>query len=587
MSIIATSATSSFVDPRIQLRIGLARFVTARQRALMLRYAIRGVAAGGLLAAFAGGLAQAFELTYGLAAAVCLLLGFTIGAAIVGWRRRVRPTRIALDIDHQLALDERVTTALELAGLTSPLAPLLVRQERVETRGRPHPSRLPLGEGPGVRLTHDQISDAVAHLGGARPGAVYPIRLRWRSVGLAVAMLALAVLPWLVSWPAVLTARVTPSRVSTATQAEAARLDALAQQIEQQSTPADSTTRAQIAAQLRQAADAIRQSRADSTQAIRDLQQAQQATNALAPQTGEDASLTLARIADALNSQTLTQPATSALDQQDVNQAAADLQQLASNLGGMSAQQRLDLASALQSASNAAQGSETDAAKELQQAANAARNGDAQGMQQAAQALQQLGTASQAQRDVAQAQSELQSSSQAISQAAQNGSATANPISDPSAQASQAAQANPADSASPSSANGASSNGQNGSGDQSGDQPGGDQSGAAGQAGTGQQSGNQPGGGAGQGSTNHLGAATPLQDLAQRQVMVPSDQQGNPTSIQSSNQLQTGVAGTAQVDYQNVLPQYRQQAQQVVDSNVVPTGLKQVVKGYFDSLAPK
>ena len=62
---------------------------------------------------------------------------------------------------------------------------------------------------------------------------------------------------------------------------------------------------------------------------------------------------------------------------------------------------------------------------------------------------------------------------------------------------------------------------------------------------------------------------------------------GQPGSISVSSQLQTGTAGSAQVDYANVLPEYRQQAQHVVDGNAVPTGLKHVVKGYFDALASR
>ncbi|HLZ09439.1 MAG TPA: hypothetical protein VKT80_12665 [Chloroflexota bacterium] len=70
-------------------------------------------------------------------------------------------------------------------------------------------------------------------------------------------------------------------------------------------------------------------------------------------------------------------------------------------------------------------------------------------------------------------------------------------------------------------------------------------------------------------------------------MVVPTTNDGQPDSISVSSQFQTGTAGSAQVDYANVLPQYRQQAQNVVDGNVVPSGLKQVVKGYFDALAPK
>src|SRR6185437_9188975 len=104
-----------------------------------------------------------------------------------------------------------------------------------------------------------------------------------------------------------------------------------------------------------------------------------QAASSLSPRTGEPAALTLARISDALNNQAVTRPVTQALDQQNVAQATAAINQLAANVSSMTPAQRQDLANALQSASNAALSSDTNASRQLQQAAQAAQNGDAQG----------------------------------------------------------------------------------------------------------------------------------------------------------------------------------------------------------------
>jgi hypothetical protein len=251
----------------------------------------------------------------------------------------------------------------------------------------------------------------------------------------------------------------------------------------------------------------------------------------------------------------------------------------------MTAQQRQALAGALQAASNAARGSDTNAAQQLQQAAQAAQNGDSAGAQQAAQAIQQLGADSQAQRDATQAQSELDASRQAIDRASQASQAPgSNPASGAAGANGQASgdQGTVQQLGSPANQTGSPADaGQAGPGDQSGaGQSGGDQSG--------DQSGDQPGGGAGTGSTGHLGQTNnDPQTVAERQVTVPTDPNAPLTSIGASNQVQAATGGQAQVDYQNVLPAYRQQALQAVENNTVPTNLKQVVKGYFDSLAAK
>lgn len=447
---------------------------------------------------------------------------------LVGWLRQAPELRVALDVDRQLGLGERVTTALEMAQL-----------------GSDHP------------LAEQQIADALAHLTAVRPRMVYPLRLSRRAQALAVAGVALAVLPWVAPWPALPGVHSPASQVAAVSQSEAARLDDVATRLQSQKDASDPTTRSELATQLHQAAADLRQDAGKGQQASQDLLRANQAASSLAPRTGEDAALTLARISDALNGQASTKPVTQALDQQNVAQAAAAMNQLAANLSSMTPSQRQDLASALQAASDAARGSDTGASQQLQQAAQAAKNGDAPGVQQAAQALQQLGAASQAQRDVAQTQSELQSSQQAIAQAAQ------------SSLPQLSSAANPADGA-----------GSGQSASQGAGQPG-----AQGQSGQSNQQGDQQGGGIGKGSTDHLGAANDFQGLAQREVTVPTNQQFDASSVSASNQLQVGAGGQSQVDYRNVLPQYQKQALQAIEGNAVPTGLKQVVKGYFDSLA--
>lgn len=520
--------------PRRQLQASVAELSLARRRAEALHLAAWGAAIGGLIAGLISVGAAILGRAEGPLLASSLLLGAIVVAAVVGWLRTVPEERIALEVDRRLGLGERLTTALEI----------------IRTRSS-HP------------LAEQQLGDTLAHLASVHPGAVYPLQLPRRVRGLILLGLLLAVAPWVVPWPRLPLLHPPVSRTVAVARAEADRLDDVARQLEAEGSAANQPLRSQLATQLRQAAGDLRRDGASVPRATRDLLQAEQRAAALAPQTGEDASLTLARISDALSSQALTKPVSQALDQQNVSQATAALGQLADNLSNLSADQRNELASALQAASNAARGSETTAAQQLQQAAQAARNGDRAGLAQAAQALRQLGQASQAQQTVARARSELQASQQAIADAAQAGAAQPS-----SGTGSQDPAANGQDAAGSPSAQ--ADSGAAGGPTSQGDQPGGQQA-----------------GGIGKGSTDHLGSPHDVQDLAQRQITVPTDQLPDDGAVSASDQLQVGAGGEAQVDYRNVLPQYQKQALQAIEENAVPSGMKQIVKGYFDSLAAR
>jgi hypothetical protein len=583
---------STFPNTPVRLRGRVTEFGHARQRVRALRFAAAGLVLGGVLAAIAGSAAQVFGIDGGMAIALAAVLVPVVGGAIAGWLRPLPEAFLALELDRLLRLDERVTTALELVSHPSPRSPARPRGRLGRPDRAPSAGLSPQSSVLSTALAADQIEDAASCLSAIRPGAIYAFRpSRALLASMAVAV-ALAIAPWVLPWPTLLGGATPASLVTTTTNAQAARLETVARRLDTDPTALDRPTRAQLAAQLRAAANKLRGNGANAQQSTRDLLGSEQSVATSAPQTGEDASLTLARISDALASQEATQAAARALDQQNAAQAAAEMNQLAANLGQMNAQQQQQLANALQAASNAARSSDTSAARELQQAAEAAKNGNTSGLQQAGQALQQLGTASQAQRDVAQTQSELQASRDAITRASQTGlpqlsssSSSTSSAGDPSDAASSAG--------SPDSAQNGDTPGGQPSGQQAQDQSGASASasGSSGPSTAGNQSngqpGSEPGSGYGKGSTDHVGAPQDPAGLAQREVVVPSDSNVPPDSISASNQLQNGTGGTARVDYLNVLPDYKQKALDTVENNAVPTNLQQVVKGYFDSLAPK
>jgi hypothetical protein len=534
------------------------------------------MAVGGAAAALVACLAQLSDSEIGPIPFGVVLITTIAGLALVGWLLQPPQVHLTLEIDRLLGLDERVTTALELAKGHRDDGHRVRRLGLIGDRQSPRSSGSPDEPSP---LADQQIADAAESLRSSAASSLYPLSASRRALVLAALGLILAGLPWLVPWPALLRTYLPPSPVALTAQVEASRLESAARRLQSDPSPLDRATRAAVAAQLQKAAAALRQSGANSSATTKALQNADQAMLAASPQSSQDASQTLARIADALNNNGLTQPVTQALDAQDSSKAASAMAQVAASLGSLSAQQRGDLANTLQSASNAARSSDTAAADQLQQAANAARDGNASGMQQATQALQQLSATSSAQNDVAQGRSELQASQEALASASQNGqpSGASSSTSPDRANSGQSSSSDPNGAASPNaSPNGTSS----GSPDQM------SQGNSSAQSGSGTGSGD-PGSGSGKGTSARPSTSGDAQGLAQRQVVVPSNGPIDQGAVSLSNQTEASSPGSAQVDYTNVLPQYRSQALQNISGNEVPSGLKQVVKGYFDSLATK
>lgn len=570
-----TSSRNALVAQRYRAR--LATFSRARRRVNALRFGAGGLVIGGILAAIVGSVAQVYGFDGAPLLVLALVLGSSLVALLAGWLRPIDEARTAFDVDHALHLDERMTTALESA------------------RDKRFAESAPKGSTTILRglLVDEQLADALLSLDEARPGAVYPIRIARNQALAALGGLLLAALPWMVPWSALYGGATPAAEVSATNQEQAARLEALARKLDQGDRGLDPTARAQLADQLRQAAAQLRRDGSNAGQAGRDLLRAEQSAAAVAPQTGEDAALTLARIADALNSQAATTSVTRALDAQNIAGASAAMDQIANNVGQMTPAQRAAVANALQSASNAASGSDTAASQQLRQAAEAARRGDPSGTRQASQAIQQLGAASQAQSDAARVQSELETSRQAVSQAAE-----ASTPSDSSASRSSSSQSSSGSSAqspaglpdgtlsNPATGNGSSATGRQNDGTGTGaSDPSSANSGNP--KGPGTPKGQESGSGYGQGSAGHLGNPNDISSLAQRQVVVPNDPSAPPNEISPSNQMQVGATSEARVDYQTVLPQYRKQALQGLDNGAVPNDLRDVVKGYFDALAPR
>ena len=192
-----------FADPGRVLATRVGEFAGARRRVNAARLGVYGLVVGGVLAALEGSAVQVFGLDGGVGLAVVLLVAPALAAAVLGWLQPVSSLRLTLEIDRGLRLDERVTTAIELAAGSRP---------RRAARGQ--------GREPLPALVEEQIADAAACLAEARPNAVYPLRLARSNLALAGLAVVLAVAPWFAPWPVVFGGPTPASRVSTVSQAE-------------------------------------------------------------------------------------------------------------------------------------------------------------------------------------------------------------------------------------------------------------------------------------------------------------------------------------------------------------------------------
>lgn len=518
-----------------------------------------------------------------------LLLAFAVpfAAALIAqlWRR---PTRYdaARQVDRQLHLQERLTTALELHTAA-------------------------VGPSPLVRA---QLEDTVDRIRTVDPSEAVPMRLPARHAIALVALLGLSGL--LAVAPSFRhTAPASDALVQKSIAQEAKRLDQLAREV----------------APLQQDGQLTREQAA----AVAALQALQQANQQQPGMTREDA---LAKLSDAEAQLRLQQSGTAADTQQALEKAASvlatdqstrdlaqsltsgkpadtasKLQQLAQSASGMSQDQRDKLAATLRAAGAQAAKTDPSVGQALQRAGDAAASTDAaqrsQAFDQAASAIQlaQLATASQA--EVQRALSQMQASQQAISQAGQQGSPPGSQ--DQSAQGQQAGQQDQqgqpgqggaqaqadqgsqgtqgADSAAGAAqSQGASADSQSAASGQSGAQ------GQASAQGQGQGEGSQSAQGDGQGQTGGQGQGAGQRERVYDPKSVPTHQvqvngQQSATGRQQIEQgtgPQDPTSSQALVPYSQLYQQYKQQASDTLDSSYIPLNMKDLVRDYFTSLAP-
>ncbi len=545
-------------SPLSELRALFAEWLARYRLVRALRGAGLGLALGaglGLLlgtALIAGRLVLPAELAW-LEGAL-LLVGLTLGG-LVGLVWPVPPLPIARRFDRQFGLQERLSTALELAEhpQTSTLTPL-------------------------------QLADALEAAHKVDLVRALPLRLPWRSLAAALMLCALtAGLAWGLRGQFELAQQ--QRELEKAIAAEVEKVEEIAAEIEQLET-LDPQAEAAILQSL-QATIQDLQAAETTDEALAILAEGQAELQSFISPDSQATLEALAQAGQALSQSENTdlQAAGEALQEGDLAAASQALKGL--DPSQLTEEEQAQLAQDLSAAAQALEASQPAAAAALQNAANAAAAAASGNPAQAAQASQA------AQAALTQAAGELQ----AVEAALQAGQA-AMQAADSLAQA-QAALGAPGAPPGAGAGAGTSPSGQSGSGVST--DPGSPNPGSGGGAGRGE-------GGSGEGGTGQAAGTTPIQTtngpgdggltpydslyIPQRlggeggpDVNLPGGNTPGETVV-GAQERPAGDPGSLQVPYVDALPYYTEVNRQAIDSGQVPLDLRELVRRYFSALEP-
>ena len=495
----------------------------------------------GLLGVYQAKLLRDEFLTFVILAS--LLVPLLIGLIAFLWP--IQPLKAARYFDVVFHLNERISTALELAQ-----------------RPEPVPSEM-------IDL---QLQDALSAAQKVNPGKELQLRYNSREGLLSLLLIVLIGMVWFrgESW---FKAAQQARNVQQAVAEQSAQIEEIIKQIESNEALSEAQKEA-ITKPLQEAQQSLQEnpslensvsvltSTGEQIQALSDPQSQgmsqalQEAGNQLAGQEGSP----LQSVGQEL-AQGNTINAASQLENIDVSElSAAEGQQLADQLDAM--------ADSLQSTN-------PQLANELRQAAEALRNGDAAAAQQA------LSNAAQSLARAGQQVASSQAADQAASQL-QQGAGQVLAAGGGSQQANQTGQGNQASQGQGSNQNTPAS-GTNGSGSGSGPASGNPQTGNEANSSAIAQD-NGPGDG-GETAYEQIYAPTLLGGEGGPQVNLPPSGENNGEVI-GEGPTTPGDPGTSLVPYSEVYSQYEQINNQAMENNEVPSQFTEIIRNYFDSLKP-
>ena len=464
--------------------------------------------------------------------------------------------RVALSVDGELGLKERISTSLVF---TDP---------RIDLRERAF----------NPQLVDQMNADALSTVRQIEVRRTFPARFERRRLAVAAALLVGAFLLGVLPNPM---ERVIAERnaVAQAAREQAQKIEELKKEVEK-SAELSPEEKEKLLERLAELARQLAANPGDREQALADINRAEQAIRERMDPGAAAKKAALEGIAARLQALAGLQK-----DERlgDLQKAGEDLQKLADQLGQMSQEQRDQLARDLgQLAARASQAGDAATAQALAELAQAARSGDSSAAQQAAQAgqqaLNQARSAQSSQQSLQRTLAGVQSSRQAMSQAGQSGQTAAQGQGQGQGQGQSQGQ------------------GQNqgqGQGQGQGQQPGG---------GGGSQANTLPGF-QGQGAFNGPNSSKPAggEGSLNPQVYVPREKlptsgeqsfipgqdtgQGDEQTRQSPSDL-PGASNPSLVPYRSVYQTYLNTAGQALDQSAIPADLKDFVREYFANLEP-
>lgn len=464
--------------------------------------------------------------------------------------------RVALRVDSELGLKERLSTSLVF---NTPQADLQTRAFNPQ-------------------LVAQMNADALSAVRKIDVRRVFPPRFEWRRLAVGAVLLAGVLLLAFLPNPMdqVIVER---KAVAQAAREQAQKIEELKKEVED-AGDLSPEEKEKLLERLAELARQLAANPGDREQALADINRAEQAIRERVDPGAAVKKAALEGIAARLQALAGMQK-----DERlgDLQKAAEDLQKLADQLGGMSQDERDQLARDLgQLAARASQAGDSATAQALAALAQAALSGDSAAAQQAAQAgqqaLNQAGSTQSDQQALQRALSGVQSSRQAMSQAGTNGQTAG--------QSGQTAQ-------------------NSGQGQGQGQSQG---------QGQGQGQGQPSGGGGGtqanslpprqgQGSFTGPNASKPAggEGDLNSQVYVPREKlptngeqsfipgqdtgQGSEQTSQSPAPL-PGSSNPSLIPYSSVYQTYLDTAGQALDQSAIPADLKDFVRQYFTNLEP-
>ncbi len=486
---------------------------------------------------------------------LCAVLGFTAFQS-----RSLK--NIALEVDKELGLKERLSTAIEL-----------------ETQSSPQFTSDPVTQSSNYLITtspnfqRHQHNDAIATAQSIRPRTAFPLYFSpcpmVASVGLLVTALVLIYLPNPMN--TILAER---AAVEQSAQEQANNIEEFKDEIEQ-SDELSPKMRNELTHKLEELAQQLRKNPGDREKALADLSRIEEELRRQIDPNASSRQTTLEGI-------TLQLQFLAKREYSDSLIPMGALVQITSELANLSETKRQELAEALaQLAAQAAQSGDPSLAQSLASMSQTAFSGDSENMMQAigefSEALAEAQSILAAQSALQQSLNKLQESSQSIAQAGLPDQQTANqePLHNNSSTQGQApGQGN-------NQGQGQSGQGQSGGGTKADTLP--------------------PGTGSGQaGKPQDIDTRIITGDL-EEQVFIPWErldsesheiripgldtEQGQTIERENPNPS-GGISGTALIPYQQVYIQYFEAAQQAINRNSIPPAYQDLVREYFTILEP-